>query len=146
MNQIVLPQKMLNTMQREGLAVKASENLLDTMSAVEAYVMIAQMQDIVDLTKELLKEKAIAGVQGKEMDVFGAKVSTRRSVAYEYDAPTLVRLDQAKKTIDAELKAVKKMLEAKGEYVDPQTGEMNKANKVKEGLTIAVSLPKGESK
>jgi hypothetical protein len=146
MNQIVLPQKMLNTMQREGLAVKAIEKLLENMSAVEAYVMIAQMQDIVDLTKELLKERAIAGVQGKEMNVFGAKVSTRRSVAYEYDAPTLVRLDVQKKEIDAELKAVKKMLEAKGEYVDPQTGEMNKANKVKEGLTIAVSLPKGESK
>jgi hypothetical protein len=144
MNQIVLPQKMLNTMQREELAVNASQNLLDTMSAVEAYVLIAQMQDIVDLTKELLKEKAIAGVQGKEMDVFGAKVSTRRSTAYEYNAPTLVRLDVQKKEIDTELKAVKKMLEAKGEYVDPKTGEMNTANKVKEGLTIAVSLPKGE--
>jgi len=143
MNQIVLPQRMLNTMQREELAVNASQNLLDTMSAVEAYVLIAQMQDIVDLTKELLKEKAIAGVQGKEMDVFGAKVSTRRSTDYEYNAPTLVRLDVQKKEIDTELKAVKKMLEAKGEYVDPKTGETNTANKVKEGLTIAVSLPKG---
>ena len=146
MNQIVLPQKMLGTMQREELAVKASESLLDTMSAVEAYVLIAQMQDIVDLTKELLKEKAIAGVQGKEMDVFGAKVSTRRSVAYEYDAPTLVRLDVQKKEIDTKLKAVKKLLESTGKYVDDETGEMNTANKIKEGLTIAVSLPKGDTK
>lgn len=146
MNQIILPQKMLVTSQREELAVKATESLLDTMSAVEAYVLIAQMQDIVDLTKELLKEKAIAGVQGKEMDVFGAKVTTRRSVAYEYDAPTLARLDTAKKTIDTELKAIKKLLEATGQYVDAQTGEMNTANKIKEGLTIAVSMPKGDSK
>jgi hypothetical protein len=104
------------------------------------------MQDIVDQTKEMLKEKAIAGVQGKEMDVWGAKVSTRRSVAYEYDAPTLARLDSAKKTIDTELKAIKKVLEATGTYVEPQTGEVNTATKVKDGLIIAVSLPKGESK
>lgn len=144
MNQIVLPNKMLNTVQRQDLAIKASENLLETMSAVEAYVLIAQMQDIVDTTKELLKERAITGVQGKEMDVFGAKVSTRRSVAYEYDAPTLARLDGQKKEIDTKLKAVKKLLEATGKYVDDETGEMNTASKIKEGITIAVSLPKGE--
>ncbi len=144
MNQIVLPNKMLNTVQRQDLAVKASENLLETMSAVEAYVLIAQMQDIVDTTKELLKERAITGVQGKEMDVFGAKVSTRRSVAYEYDAPTLARLDGQKKEIDTKLKAVKKLLEATGKYVDDETGEMNTASKIKEGITVAVSLPKGE--
>lgn len=144
MSNIMIPNRMLNTLQRETLAQEASNNLLETMSAVEAYVLIAQMQDIVDTTKELLKEKAISGVQGKEMDVFGAKVSTRRSVAYEYDAPTLARLDGQKKEIDTKLKAVKKLLEATGKYVDDETGEINTASKIKEGITIAVSLPKGE--
>lgn len=142
MNEVIVPDKILNAHERTMVATHAVQTLLETRSAVESYVIIAQMQSIIDETKELLKEKALLGMQGREMEVNGAKVSSRRKVEYEYEAPTLARLDAQKKEIDGRLKSIKKAVEATGVWIDPETGEENKANKTAEGMTIAVTLPK----
>ena len=142
MNELIIPDRMLTTSERTLVAQHSINTLLETMSAVEGYVILAQMEKIVEETKEMLKEKAITGIQGKEMMVFGAKVTTRRKTEYEYEAPTLERLKAQKTAIADQEKAVKKMLEAKGTYIDDETGEVNTANKISDGLQIAVSLPK----
>ena len=142
MNELMIPDRMLTTSERTLVAKHSINTLLETMSAVEGYVILAQMEKIVEETKEMLKEKALAGVQGKEMSVFGAKVTTRRKTEYEYEAPTLVRLSEQKKALAEQEKTIKKFLEVKGTYIDDETGEVNTANKISDGLVIAVSLPK----
>lgn len=139
---IIMPNMVLLPREIEAVVTHSLNILLEKYSGLEGYVILYQMERVISLAKERLKEKAINGMSGKECDVLGATVTTRRSAKYEYDAPTLQRMENKKKEIDEQLKGIKKALEATGTYIDPETGETNTANKISDGVVLAVSLPK----
>ena len=140
---VIMPDKMLLPHEIEAVVTHSLNILLEKYSKLEGYVILHQMEKIVELAKERLKEGAITKITGKSENVMGAEVTLRRTTSYEYEAPTLARMDAQKKEIDGRMKAIKKVLEATGTYADTETGEMNTATKTKEGVTIAVTLPKG---
>lgn len=141
--QAIFLDKMLLPKEIDLVVLHSLNVLLERYSAVEGYVILAQMEKIVEQAKEALKERAIAKVSGKEELIMGAKVSLRRSVAWEYDSPTLARLDVEKTSIAEKIKAHKNALES-GATVVSDEGQIETAKKTKDGITIAVSLPKGK--
>lgn len=140
---LIIPDKVLNEYERSLVVQHSINTLLDKYNGVEAYVVLYQMQEMCKEALENLKDKAIGSLKAKEQNIFGATVSTRRKPEYEYEAPTLQRLEDEKKAIAEKTKAIKGILHKMGSWIDPQTGEENTAKQTVEGATIAVSLPKG---
>ncbi len=138
----IIPTKILN---KAGLAIYAdhiANNLLDTRSGLEAYILIKQAEELINNLKEKLIEKALASTNGKEGIIDGVKWQTKRSVAYEYDSPTIERLTAEKKSIEEKIKAHKKALENGVSVLDETTGQLESAKKTKDGLTLSITLPK----
>jgi hypothetical protein len=139
---LIVPEKVLTKVEISNLADIAIANMLEIGTATEAYVKMAVLEKLIEEIKDKIKERAILGVQSKEMNVLGATVTTRRKTEYKYDCPTCDSLEMKVKVIKEDIKAIKKSAEKFGSFVDPLTGEINTAELVADGLIIAVSLPK----
>jgi hypothetical protein len=117
--------------------------LLVEQSAVEAYVRIRNVADILDVALGLIKERAIVSMQGTNADILGAKVQLKAlPKKYEYQDNIINSLESQKKVIDDKLKARKKLLEnITIEVVDPGTGEIIKpARCIAGGSTLQVTF------
>jgi hypothetical protein len=120
-----------------------TEALLDEQSAVEAYVRIRNVADILDTALGLIKERALTSMQGTNVDVLGAKVQLKALPRkYEYQDSIIDELEAQKKAIDEKLKARKKFLEnLTQEVADTATGEIIRPAKcISSGSTIQVTF------
>lgn len=141
-HEVMIPRRVLKPEETILMIEHASRVLLESNTATEAFVLLAQMEKLITAVKETLKEKAIAKLNGKEEVVLGATVALRRSVSWDYNSPTLARLDIEIKERQEKMKAHKRALESGATIVDPVSGEIETATKTKDGVTIAVTLPK----
>lgn len=129
--------------QRYASAANLELSLLENYNALQAYVLCKNAADVIDRTLERLKDHAITKAV-KDEPVFGAEITTHRVVEYEYDD---YRLDEINRQIDELKKRAgerRKLLRAiKEEVANTETGEIMKPAKlVRDGVTIAVKLPK----
>jgi hypothetical protein len=119
------------------------EALLVEQSAIEAYVRIRNVADILDTALGIIKERAIASMQGTNVDILGAKVQLKAlPKKYEYQDSVIDELEAQKKAIDEKLKARKKFLEnLTQEVADTTTGEIIRPAKcISAGSTIQVTF------
>jgi hypothetical protein len=134
-----------NVLSKRELCIYADHivgNLLETRNGLEAYVLVKQAEELVEQLKGILIEKALSAATSKEGEVLGCKYSVRRKVEYRYECPTADELEQKAKMLKEDAKAIKKSAEKFGSYVDPVTGEVNTAEIVLDGQTLAITLPK----
>jgi hypothetical protein len=120
-----------------------TEALLLDQSAIDAYVRIRNVADILDMALGLIKERAMVSMQGTAMDVLGAKVQLKAlPKKYEYQDGIIGNLEAQKKAIEEKLKARKKLLENLSiEVADPGTGEIIRPAKcISAGSTIQVTF------
>lgn len=140
--EVVFPTKILTKQNLGYLAQNIAETLLETSGALESYVMIKQMEELVNQLKELLHDKALLKAQGKGGTVNGAKYETRTKKTFEYDAPTLAKLDNDITAIKARMKLIRNTIEGGEKFVDTETGEVNTAKVVTIGQSLFITLPK----
>lgn len=120
-----------------------TDALLIEQSAIEAYVRIRNVADILDNALALIKERAISSMQGTNVDILGAKVQLKALPRkYEYQDSVIDELEAQKKVIDEKLKARKKFLEhLTQEVADTATGEIIQPAKcISAGSTIQVTF------
>jgi beta-galactosidase/beta-glucuronidase len=111
------------------------DKLLDTDMPLRSFVRLHNIIAILDVAKQILKERAITEVN-KEDSILGAKVVVKQLPAkWEYDDPQLDRLE-------LEVKARKKLLQTiTKDMVDADTGEIaHPAVKHEQGVTLQISF------
>lgn len=149
--EVITSQVILKPLQTEvarfDLATQWTNSLLEQYDAPTAFVIIKQLEDTTKMAIDQLKEKALAQFDGKkEMSVLGAKVQCKKSVEWEYNDTELNNILIKKKEIAELEKNRKRFLESlagHSELCNTETGEvLIPAVKVKDGLTISVTLPK----
>ena len=103
-----------------------TDALLEEQSAIEAYVRIRNVTDILDQALGHIKERAIVSMQGTSADVLGAKVQLKSlPKRYEYQDTIIDDLESQKKAIEEKLKARRRFLEnLPAEVADTVTGEI----------------------
>jgi len=117
--------------------------LLEEQSAIEAYVRIRNVSDILDQAMGRIKERAIISMQGTSADICGAKVMLKSlPKKYEYQDPIVDDLESQKKAIEEKLKARKKFLEnLPADVADTGTGEIiYPARFVSGGSTLQITF------
>lgn len=120
-----------------------TDALLEEQSAIEAYVRIRNVSDILDEALGRIKDRAINSLQGTSADVCGAKVQLKSlPKRYEYQDSVVDDLESQKKTIEEKLKAQKKFLEhLPADVADTGTGEIiHPARFVSGGSTLQVTF------
>ena len=120
-----------------------TDALLEEQSAIEAYVRIRNVGDILDQALGRIKERAIVSMQGTTADVYGAKVQLKSlPKKYEYQDAVVDDLESQKKAIEEKLKARKKFLEnLPADVADTGTGEIiHPARFVSGGSTLQVTF------
>ena len=120
-----------------------TDALLEEQSAIEAYVRIRNVSDILDQALGRIKERAIVSMQGTSADICGAKVLLKSlPKKYEYQDAVVDDLESQKKAIEEKLKARRKFLEnLPAEVADTGTGEIiHPARFVSGGSTLQVTF------
>jgi len=120
-----------------------TDALLEEHSAIEAYVRIRNVSDILDQALGRIKERAIVTMQGTSADICGAKVLLKSlPKKYEYQDAVVDDLESQKKAIEEKLKARKKFLEnLPAEVADTGTGEIiHPARFVSGGSTLQITF------
>ena len=120
-----------------------TDALLEEQSAIEAYVRIRNVADILDQALGRIKERAIVSMQGTSADVLGAKVQLKAlPKRYEYQDTVIDDLESQKKAIEEKLKARKRFLEnLPAEVADTGTGEIIRpARFIAGGSTLQVTF------
>lgn len=131
-----------------GMRLAAANKLLDRLreetDELSAYVMLKQAEDVISEAIDLQKDNAINAMDEKTKTIWGAKLETKRSKAFEYVHPRLTEIAEQIKALNAEAKSIKLMLEnMKEPMIYESTGEVIEPAKcLKDGLQIAVTLPK----
>jgi hypothetical protein len=116
---------------------------LEEHSALEAYVRLRNIADVLDEALGQIKENAIAQVDGNSQIIHGAMVQVKAlPKRWEYHDSQLDTLEAEKLSVDLRIKARKKYLEAlKEEVVDPATGEISiPARCIAQGVTIQITF------
>ena len=124
-------------------ATALTEALFIEQSALQAYVRIRNVADILDVALARIKEQAIASMQEATANVLGARVQLKDlPKRFEYHDTVLAELDSQKAAIDEKLKARKKFLETlTSEVVDPTTGEIIQPAKcTSAGCTLQITF------
>ncbi len=114
---------------------------LEEHSALEAYVRLRNVADVLDEALSQIKESAIAQVDGSCQIVLGALVQVKAlAKRWEYHDTQLDTLEAERLSVDLRMKARKKYLEGlKGEVVDPITGEIAlPARYLGQGVTMQI--------
>lgn len=141
--QIVVPYTLTALTETSQLqrAMGLVERMTSIASSLESFVILRDVQAVIERALEMLKEAAISQYQPdgreKHMIVFGVKVSAPRDVRYDYDH-------------DAEIQRLKAALKERQEFLktlppqgvaDPKTGEIiMPAKKVKDGLRLTITF------
>lgn len=145
---ISIPIKALTKAEQQVTGEEIGNRLLIIHSAPTAYVLLAQAENLLETAKKSIKEKAIAGVHGKEETVLGAKVSLRGATkVWEYKGSKFESLTKELAEAKKKLSDYTKQLELAGAngVVNQGTGETEYAKLVSGGgLNIVVSFGKGE--
>lgn len=118
-----------------------TDALLEEQSAIEAYVRIRNVSDILEQALGRIKDRAIRSMQGTSADICGAQVQLKSlPKRYEYQDSVVDDLESQKKTIEEKLKARKKFLEnLPAEVADTTSGEIiHPARFVSGGSTLQV--------
>jgi hypothetical protein len=140
---ISLPATVAKKTQFEELAAMLNSALLEENSALEAYVRIKNVSEILDVALAQIREQALSAINGTSEPVLGAVVQLKAlPKRWEYDDCEIRTLEAQKAGIDTRLKARKKFLETlKEEVVDTATGELIRpARCVSEGVTLQVTF------
>jgi hypothetical protein len=117
--------------------------LLEEQSAIEAYVRIRNVSDILEQALGRIKDRAINSMHGTSEDICGAKVQLKSlPKKYEYQDAVVDNLESQKKAIEEKLKARKRFLEnLPAEVADTGTGEIiHPARFVSGGSTLQVTF------
>ncbi|TSA22502.1 hypothetical protein D4R75_04905 [bacterium] len=120
-----------------------TDALLEEQSAIEAYVRIRNVSDILDQALGRIKDRAINSLNGTSADICGAKVLLKSlPKKYEYQDAVVDDLESQKKAIEEKLKARKKFLEnLPTDVADTTTGEIiHPARFVSGGSTLQVTF------
>jgi hypothetical protein len=120
-----------------------TDALLEEQSAIEAYVRIRNVSDILEQALGRIKDRAINSMQGTSADICGAKVQLKSlPKRYEYQDSVIDDLESQKKVIEEKLKARKKFLEnLPAEVADAGTGEIiHPARFVSGGSTLQITF------
>lgn len=141
-HEAIMPRKILTKKDLGVYAGHLERVLLEENNALEAYVMVKQMEELVKQLKDKLIDKALVKTVGKDGEVSGAKYSIRTTKKYEYDAPTLAMLEQEVTTLNARMKLIKNTIEGGEVFVDVDHGFENRAKCVSIGQQLAITLPK----
>ena len=138
-----IPVRVMDGTERACLATDMVVALTQENTHLEAYIMLRNAADVIDQACEIAKDKAVMEAE-KDSKVLNAEVTTRRSVAYEYEDDTLDELERKIDALKKEADERRKMLRAlKTEMADTETGEIMKpARLVKDGISLVVKLPK----
>ncbi|MCX6132235.1 MAG: hypothetical protein NTU47_00365 [Ignavibacteriales bacterium] len=120
-----------------------TDALLEEQSAIEAYVRIRNVSDILDQALGRIKDRAINSMHGTSEDICGAKVQVKSlPKRYEYQDSVVDDLEFQKKAIEEKLKARKKFLEnLPADVADTGTGEIiHPAKFVSGGSTLQITF------
>jgi hypothetical protein len=120
-----------------------TDALLEEQSAIEAYVRIRNVSDILDEALGQIKDRAINSLQGTSADVCGAKIHLKSlPKRFEYLDSVVDDLESQKKTIEEKLKARKKFLEnLPADVADTVSGEIiHPARFVSGGSTLQITF------
>ena len=140
-DQLTVPRRVARKVHFEKLAASLTSVLLDENSALEAYVRIKNVAEILEVALARIKEEALGQMAGTSQEVLGVAVQLKAlPKKWEYSDSELHRLEGEKAAIEARLKDRKKFLEnLKQEVVDAATGEIIRpARCISEGVTIQV--------
>jgi hypothetical protein len=140
-DQLTVPKRVARKQQFERLASYLNSILLHENSALEAFVRVKNVAEILDVALAQIKEQALSEIEGRTQEVLGVTVQLKSlPKKWEYDDSELHRLEGEKAAIEARLKERKKFLETlKTEIADARTGEIIRpARCVSEGATIQV--------
>ena len=120
-----------------------TDALLEEQSAIEAYVRIRNVGDILDQALGRIKDRAIRSMQGTTADICGAQVQLKSlPKRYEYQDSVIDDLESQKKAIEEKLKARKKFLEnLPADVADTATGEIiHPAKFISGGSTLQITF------
>ncbi len=120
-----------------------TDALLEEQSAIEAYVRIRNVSDILDQALGRIKDRAINSMHGTTADICGAKVQLKSlPKRYKYQDSVVDDLESQKKAIEEKLKARKKFLEnLPADVADTGTGEIiHPARFVSGGSTLQITF------
>jgi hypothetical protein len=129
--------------QFDELAASLNQALLEENSALEAYVRIKNVAEVLDVALSQLKEQALSRLSGASEQVFGVTVQLKSlPKKWEYDDAELRSLEAEKAAVEAKAKVRKKFLEnLKTEMADAKTGELIRpARCISDGVTIQVTF------
>ena len=116
---------------------------MEEYSALEAYVKIKNVAEILSVALDQIREQAILSLSGTSQEVLGATAQLKALPRkWEYDDGEVRRLEAEKLAVEAQLKARKKYLEnLKTEVANTATGEIIRpARCIAEGVTIQVTF------
>jgi hypothetical protein len=120
-----------------------TDALLEEQSAIEAYVRIRNVSDILEQALGRIKDRAINSMHGTSEDICGAKVQLKSlPKKYEYQDSVIDDFESQKKAIEEKLKARKKFLEnLPAEVADTASGEIiHPARFVSGGSTLQITF------
>lgn len=124
-------------LKESGIAIV--DRLLEEYSAVEVAVMVKRAEERIGAMMDYVRPKISIGSK-KEM-VLNAEVAENRKRVWEYNSPTLDRLEAQKKEIAEKIKAHQKALQAQSAtIVDDESGQIESAELVSEGIEHKISL------
>ena len=142
-DQLTVPGKVFRKKEFEHLAASLNAILLNENSALEAYVRIKNVAEILDVALDQIREQAIHAISGTSEEVFGVTAQLKPLPRkWQYDDAEVRNLEAEKLAVEAQLKARKKYLEnLKVEVADTTTGEIIRpARCIAEGVTIQVTF------
>lgn len=145
MNEIQLQTKVLTKTEMPLAAQTVADNLLETYSGSESYVLVKSAMETLAQALDILKEKAIKSVHGKEEIIMGAKVVLKMSARkYAYSGTEYQRLFEELSEAKRKFKNHTDILEiSESGWINPNTGETELATMISgEGTTINVTFNK----
>jgi hypothetical protein len=120
-----------------------TDALLEEQSAIEVYVRIRNVSDILEQALGRIKTRAINSMHATSEDICGAKVQLKSlPKRYEYQDSVVDDLESQKKAIEEKLKARKKFLEnLPADVADTGTGEIiHPAKFISGGSTLQITF------
>jgi hypothetical protein len=140
-DQLTVPKRVARKQQFEELALSLNGALLEENSALEAFLRIKNVAEILEVALGQIKARALSEIEGRTQEVLGVTVQLKSlPKKWEYDDSELHWLEGERAAIEARLKERKKFLETlKNEIADTRTGEIIRpARCISEGATIQV--------
>lgn len=145
MNEIQLQTKVLTKTEMPESAQRVADNLLEIYSGIESFIIVKSMIETLTQSLDLMREKAIKSVHGKEEIVMGAKVTLKNTPRkYEYQGTEYNALFREVERAKNKLKDYEKVLQlSPSGVINPSTGETESSTMVSgEGTQITVTFNK----